>query len=413
MPIPVLPQELVDHIVDHLQGDFAALKCCALVCRAWLSPSRSHIFRRISLQPPQPTRSFFGWGRRPAIRSLLLAIQTAPEIASYIQDVEVVNGEWNTNENTLVQLLFSMTNVRRLEFRRSTATRMAWRDLSSDLKSSILHILASPSLYELDMGMMSFDSTGELRQILGGSRNLRVLSLDHLHIGCSSDHQLDAEVDLQHTSHAPLDTLVLGTRISPLVAASLLDPHSILDITSLRNLSMSISDDFGEFSRLLRSAVCLESLDLLLMSDIDLVAYQDIPSSERLDLSHNPYIQALTVRIDVMIRQDDPLPWLNELLTTFTTPNNLRDVHIVYSLYLPSPYMDRSVNTTIFTKWLEIDATLTGPVFNSLDRVWLEFSLENPIGFDVAPRFLKEVDLQSPALRESDRLVVDAFDTSR
>lgn len=90
----------------------------------------------------------------------------------------------------------------------------------------------------------------------------------------------------------------------------------------------------------------------------------------------------------------------------------LHFIHVIYTLYLPAPYMDRSINTTIFNGWKEIDATLTGPEFRGLEGVRLEFSLENPIGFGVAPRFLKEVDLQSPGLEAAGLLVVEAFDTS-
>lgn len=75
--------------------------------------------------------------------------------------------------------------------------------------------------------------------------------------------------------------------------------------------------------------------------------------------------------------------------------------------------MDRPEELTTFETWLEIDATLSEPVFHALRRVRLHFSLENPLGFGVAPRFLNEVKLLSPALRAAGVLEIDAFDTSR
>lgn len=39
-----LPQELVDIIIDHLHDDRHALAASALVCRAWVPPSRHHLF---------------------------------------------------------------------------------------------------------------------------------------------------------------------------------------------------------------------------------------------------------------------------------------------------------------------------------------------------------------------------------
>lgn len=93
-------------------------------------------------------------------------------------------------------------------------------------------------------------------------------------------------------------------------------------------------------------------------------------------------------------------------------PSALTDIWVVYTLYLPAPYMDRSVDTTIFKGWNEIDRVLAGPGYEALARVRLDFMLENPIGFGVAPRFLAEVDLQSPLLDARGLLTVDAYDTS-
>ncbi|KAG6888300.1 hypothetical protein C0995_009299 [Termitomyces sp. Mi166 len=421
MQLPNLPQELVDQIIEHLHGDPPTLKCCALVCRAWLSPSRSQIFHRITLEPREPSKLFglFAWRRKSALRSLVDTMKASPDIAPYIQEVEIVEGvgvnEWIGNEPLLFFLLALLKHVKRFRLRHSAAIPIVWRALSPEFKIALLQFLASPSLCEINLGMLRFTNAEVFKLLLRRSSHLRVLHLDHIHITESANYP-SATPDnaiFQSTSQAPLDTLVLGARNSSPVIEYFLQPESTIDVTSLRNLSISMSANFEVFGRLLQSVIGLESLEILLMSDADLVAYRELPLSERLDLSHNPYIIKLSVKIDVIQCKEDPLPWLNSLFSTFTAPNKLRVVHVVYSLYLPSPYMDRSMNTMIFSKWQEIDATLTGPIFDSLKEVRLVFSLENPIGFGVAPRFLKEVDLPSPALRASNRLVVEAFDTSR
>ncbi|KAG6835078.1 hypothetical protein H0H93_005039 [Arthromyces matolae] len=419
MHTPILPQELVDQIIGQLHDDSPDLKSCALVSKAWLAPSRSHIFYRISLQPPPPTRFFAAWRRKSALRSLLDIINVTPEIALYIRDVEIVEGvgdrEWVVKDPSLFHLLSKLKDVQRFRLCHSAGIPIPWRALSPGLPIAILQILALPSLCALDLGMLSFSSADVFVSLLERLNNLRVLYLDHIQVGqpvLSSSNDNSASQS-PNTHRAPLDKLVLGARTSPLVVGCLLHTNSSVNLNSLRHMSISISGNFEEFARMLRVAVGLETLELLLMSDIDLPAYLNLPLSDRLDMSHNPYLNKLTVKIDVIQRQDDPLPWINGLFSTFTTPNRLCNVHIVYSLYLPAPYMDRSVNTTIFAGWQEIDATLTGPVFEFLQQVRLEFSLENPIGFDVAPRFLNEVNLQSPLLRASNRLTIEAFDTSR
>ncbi|KAJ7750453.1 hypothetical protein DFH07DRAFT_827856 [Mycena maculata] len=42
-------QELVEKIIDHLSGDSRSLKACALVCNAWLSRTRFHLFKTCTL----------------------------------------------------------------------------------------------------------------------------------------------------------------------------------------------------------------------------------------------------------------------------------------------------------------------------------------------------------------------------
>lgn len=40
---PLLPQELIDHIIDQLHNNTTSLKACAVVSRAWLPSSRLHL----------------------------------------------------------------------------------------------------------------------------------------------------------------------------------------------------------------------------------------------------------------------------------------------------------------------------------------------------------------------------------
>ena len=150
----------------------------------------------------------------------------------------------------------------------------------------------------------------------------------------------------------------------------------------------------------------------LISDTVDLKAYFSLPPNERFDLSHNPQLHVLDLKIDVIQRQDDPLPWLDDLFLTVKAPNSLEYINIVYALYLPAPYMDRSINTTIFDEWKGVDMTLSSMEFGMLKEVKLDFMLENPLGYGVAPRFMKEVDLPSPMLVASGLLAVGAFDTS-
>jgi hypothetical protein len=45
------PQDVVEHILDHLRTDTATLRACALVCSSWTLRSQQHLFRRVRLTP--------------------------------------------------------------------------------------------------------------------------------------------------------------------------------------------------------------------------------------------------------------------------------------------------------------------------------------------------------------------------
>lgn len=49
MPLPALPAELTDAIIDHLHADRLTLATCSLVCRAWRGAAQHHLLATIYL----------------------------------------------------------------------------------------------------------------------------------------------------------------------------------------------------------------------------------------------------------------------------------------------------------------------------------------------------------------------------
>ncbi|KAH9838524.1 uncharacterized protein C8Q71DRAFT_722679 [Rhodofomes roseus] len=49
MPLPELPIEIQEQVLDHLHDDRRALRACSLVCSAWISTARLHLFRVVDL----------------------------------------------------------------------------------------------------------------------------------------------------------------------------------------------------------------------------------------------------------------------------------------------------------------------------------------------------------------------------
>ncbi|KAI1782851.1 hypothetical protein LXA43DRAFT_1137213 [Ganoderma leucocontextum] len=80
----ILPLELTDTIIDHLHDDRASLQACALVCSAWLDPSRYHLFRSLTISQYR------------LLKSTVDFLISCPDVAWYVERF-VILGEEITN----------------------------------------------------------------------------------------------------------------------------------------------------------------------------------------------------------------------------------------------------------------------------------------------------------------------------
>ncbi|KAJ7662557.1 hypothetical protein DFH06DRAFT_1396626 [Mycena polygramma] len=95
MQSPFAVQDLVDYLMDFLCHSKADLKTCALVCRSWLYPAQSHLFRRISIILHSELGDMDVWPRllyasphlHRHIRQLELCFRTAQGSAARVSEV--------------------------------------------------------------------------------------------------------------------------------------------------------------------------------------------------------------------------------------------------------------------------------------------------------------------------------------
>jgi hypothetical protein len=262
----ILPQELIDNIIDQLHDNRPTLKSCALVCKSWLPCSRFHIFCHVSLQPPQ--NNIFGFAKITNCQRLYRIIETSPQIVPYIRDLTICEGNvykaWMGRETTLPLLLRMLRNLRRLELERSASMRMANRDMPPNLRDSIMEVLRLPSLTELKLVGFVSDTPAKFLRMFRFCQNLKVLRLSH--VVCADDGAVDDNTGAI-SQRAQLDVLSIGPRTSPTVVGSLLLAQSPIDLSSICQLNLSISCEFATFAKLLRVTPVLEHLEIDLMSD--------------------------------------------------------------------------------------------------------------------------------------------------
>ncbi|KAF5351127.1 hypothetical protein D9756_008206 [Leucocoprinus leucothites] len=128
---PRLPQELLDIIINNLDGNPVTLARCALVSSRLHPLSEKLLYRRFTLGPPVRYDHRSASKTRPNLQSthnLLLLLSKKPYLADYIEDLTITNKgplftwldrnatNWlcNRHADTIGKVVFALTNVRRL-----------------------------------------------------------------------------------------------------------------------------------------------------------------------------------------------------------------------------------------------------------------------------------------------------------
>jgi hypothetical protein len=180
--VPHLLPELIDHIIDYLHDSPADLRTGALVCKAWLAPCRSHLFRSISIDP---------WCGYSFCCSLYAAIQQSPQIAIHVRELCCSYGNiffhigqsWPYENGTILpQLLHSFTELRKLKI-----AFICWTHFPPDIRKSFRDILALPSLVHFQIVDVAFFKPEHFMSLL--RPHLKRLSV------CCSDGPSDDDDD--------------------------------------------------------------------------------------------------------------------------------------------------------------------------------------------------------------------------
>ncbi len=163
--IALLPQELVDLIVDNLR-DYRSLHSCSLVCRAFVPYTREILFRRINL-------SF----REVCDKLLLLPKCTLDCIKSLHMSRRMLYRIWGGTHSVLNHPAFLqlMTQLGPL---RLTLAHLSWPQLNDDTRRA----LSMHAFRNINLGKSVFSSVVDLCEFLHSSPELETLVLEGLNI---------------------------------------------------------------------------------------------------------------------------------------------------------------------------------------------------------------------------------------
>ncbi|PBK64922.1 hypothetical protein ARMSODRAFT_1006818 [Armillaria solidipes] len=241
--IALLPQELVDLIVDRLQHDFALLHACSLVCRAFVRRTRELLFRRTYMNSPRDCDNLAALPQ-----STLLCIKSLRRLSGTI---------YGGTEGVLNRPSFSIL-MERLGPLRLTFGQFSWSALGDDARRA----LSAHSFHRISLAYSSFSSMLDLCTFLRSSAQLEALILDNVHVVDTSIPP--SHVHLPHQQGPSVLYLTLQGRYQePSILNTLVTTRTCpISTDRLRFLSVSIStaEELGSLQRLLESCNTLEKL---------------------------------------------------------------------------------------------------------------------------------------------------------
>jgi hypothetical protein len=265
-----LPQELADHIIDHLHDNPLALRRCSLVCHAWLPTSRLHLFSKIAFRASPD-----GCPSNELCKRLYALLSTSPDIIPNIHELEITEGAlfgapgypagvpsttWVATERTLPRLLKMLTHLQRFEF--GAHTTLYWGTLPSGLQNAICHVFKLPSLTYVRLKSWSFPNFAVLADLLSNCQNLKGLALSSTVVGVGGEVGHAAKLgtreiavgeggDVDSTRRCSLEFLTIDYVDFGSLGHWLLSQRSTIEIKGLRELRVAHFHDVTAIEQLL------------------------------------------------------------------------------------------------------------------------------------------------------------------
>ncbi|PBK65296.1 hypothetical protein ARMSODRAFT_440713 [Armillaria solidipes] len=154
-PQPIIPQELIDIIIDYLYNDTRSLRACALVASSWSGRSQQNLFLRIALAgKPWPDKR----KSRTSAELFLRLIESAPHIPSFVRHLEIIEGDafrsyrWLARSMPILdRILPTLTNLRTFHI---NFTGLLWRDIPG-IHTSFLSISKHPDLRKVTISSIT------------------------------------------------------------------------------------------------------------------------------------------------------------------------------------------------------------------------------------------------------------------
>lgn len=161
----MIPQELVEKIIDLHHDDPPALRILALVSEVWRQRSQTHLFREILLGGDKIHRAWW------SITEFHRILNDRPAISRAIRTLTIQLGDWVQSDlaEVLGQILSALPCIAHLNIEENTRISTG-RGLTPDVEASLRHALSCLQVPCLDTLSLYGFNTSLLRGIEGWER---------------------------------------------------------------------------------------------------------------------------------------------------------------------------------------------------------------------------------------------------
>ncbi|KAK0491788.1 hypothetical protein EDD18DRAFT_1186254 [Armillaria luteobubalina] len=389
-PQPIIPQELIDIIIDYLYNDTRSLRGCAVVSSSWSGRSQQHLFSRIALAGklwPDKRKN------RTSAELFLRLIESAPHIPSFVRHLDIIEGDAFRSYRWLAQsmpildrILPTLTNLRTFHI---NFTGLLWRDIPG-IDTSFIAISKLRDLRKVTISSVtSVPSLNGLFTLFEGS-NITDICL----VNVTSGAQTDGSRTYVPTSvRIPLQTLSLSLESNEVwrLSSWFADPSCILRLSDLRKLRINVV----EFQEMRAASRLLDTLHVSSLEAIE-IRLESLENADSTDhseslpnLSNFRHIRFALSSECLLI---EPEEWMSASVAAQCWERLLKNFreNIIETVTLTLP----KIHPNRFPEaerryWVALDATLTRADMSHLRRVYLED--ENSQGMDYRVAVIKDI----------------------
>ncbi|KAK0209991.1 hypothetical protein DFS33DRAFT_247851 [Desarmillaria ectypa] len=365
----VLPQELIDVIVDYLEGDEESLRSCLLSSRCLVDRARIHLFHDVTISSPRRLKALFAlFGVSPSLPSMIHTVKFSGQ--SFI-----VPADWIFTDDTIRIVFRALCNVKEIMIENVRFPR-----LTDIVSLSSIFPLQQP-IQRLALDNMILENGDDLFTLLCALPSVKYLTFGFVIFRNTRSTMAAFPSPPQELR---LETLELQFSNNISHSAMLFLREHLADILStLKHLRIAYMTShelhlIGLILSQTRDSLITMYIGPMMLSN---PSSQQDPNDPILLLSYS-HIDYMTVVLDETDPHTSPLKYWTINLSTDDEDFKLKELTISLKVHVEQSDSAFSASFPSAAQWSALEAALCCPQMKKLCRVNLNIVADSGSGYD-------------------------------